>query len=462
MRLRKAEIQGRVNNNLGIQFIRQDLTSFSGLELVKRYFRLLRLNERIREHLGRYGLRGDYPYYKMVLLVIGILILGVERISNVEYIKDDPLLKRFCEFERIPTRFTIVRFLKGITDEALKGIIELNSSLLAEQIKKLGLATLTIDIDGTVISSRGKPEQSGKGYNPIKRGAYSYFPLTAYLAQTGHFLKIMNRSGNVHDSNGSCDFIKELSAGLRFMLGERMKLQIRHDSAFFSEKGLKMYEEERLEYATKVPFWRYPVFKQITAGHRRWRRMDSKTHYFFKRMKLGSWESERMFLFVRVAIPKREKAKEAQLDLFSPDDIDYRYSVICTNMKLKAKNLFRFMSGRSAQENAIGELKSNFAFDAIPSDSYNANSAYQQLSMASYNLMNSFQLDALGCGIVRKVNRKVTRFYKTMKFKMIRFLVIYKAGLLSKTDGRLQIRMTANQPTEELYEKIMKNLDRAA
>lgn len=131
-------------------------------------------------------------------------------------------------------------------------------------------------------------------------------------------------------------------------------------------------------------------------------------------------------------------------------------------MKLKAKNLFGLISGSSAKENAIGELKSNFAFDTIPSNSYNANSAYQQLSIASYNLMNSFQLDALGCGIVKKVNRKMTRFYKTMKFKMIRFLVIYKAGLLSKTDDILQIRMTEKRRTEELYEKITKILDRAA
>jgi hypothetical protein len=462
MRLRKAEIQSRVNNNLGIKFIRQDLTSFSGLELVKRFFRLLRINERIREHLGHYGLRGDYPYYKMVLLIIGMVILGVERLSNVEYIKDDPLLKRFCELGRIPTRYSIVRFMKSITDEALKGIVELNSSLLAEQIGKLGLATLTIDIDGTIISSRGKPEMSGKGYNPVKRGAYSYFPLTAYLAQTGHFLRIMNRTGNVHDSNGSYEFIEELTSGIRFMLGGKVKLQIRHDSAFFSENNLKMYEENKLEYATKVPFWRYPAFKQIITGHRKWRRMDSKASYFFKKMKLESWEAERLFLFVRVAIPKSEKVKEVQLDLFSPDNTDYRYSAICTNMKLKAKNLFRFMTGRSAQENAIGELKTNFGFDSIPSDSYRANSAYQQLSMLSYNLMNSFQLDALGCYAVKKVNRKVTRFFKNTKFKMIRFLVIYKAGLLSKTDGRLRLCMTANSSTEKLYEKIIKNLNLAA
>jgi len=462
MRLKKKEISGRVNKNLAIQFIRQDLTSFSGLELIKRFFRNIRLNERIREHLKQCGLKGDYPYYKMIILIIGMMLLGIERISNIAFIKDDPLVKRFCELGNLPTRYSILRFMKSITDEALRGIIELNSGLVAEQVRKLGLATLTIDIDGTVISSRGMPEMSGKGYNPIKRGAYSYFPLTAYLAQTGHFLKIQNRAGNVHDSNGSEEFIKELVAGLRFMLGNKIRLQIRHDSAFFSEKSLFSYEDQRLEYATKVPFWRCPLFKQVIARNRHWKRIDSKTSYFFKRMKLGSWETERQFLFVRTAVPKKEKGKEIQLDLFSPDDCDYQYSAICTNMNLKAKNLFKFMSGRSAQENAIGELKTNFGFDSIPSHSYQANCAFQQFSMMSYNLMNSFQLDAVGYRALKKANRKVTRFFANIKFKMIRFLVIGKAGIITKIHGKQVLCLTSNKATESLYENISKNLDLAA
>ena len=262
MRLKKADISSRVNNNLGIKFIRQDLTSYSGLELVKRFFRIIKLNDSIKSRMKNIDFNGDYPFHKIILLLITMIILGVERVSNIEYIKDDPLVKRLCELDSIPSRYSIARFFKQFTDEVLKSFVELNSDLLVDQIEKLGLTTLTMDIDGTVISSRGKPELSGKGYNPIKRGAYSYFPLTAYLAQTGHFLKIKNRPGNVHDSNGSYEFIEDIIKGLKFMYGDRIRLQIRHDGAFFSEKNLKMYEKNGLEYASKVPFHRYPIFKQ--------------------------------------------------------------------------------------------------------------------------------------------------------------------------------------------------------
>jgi len=462
MRLRKSDIQTKVNNNLKIKFIQQDLTSYSGLELIQRYFKMIKLNSRIKEKVRLFKYRGDYPTYKLILLILAALALGLERLSHIIYIKDDPLVERLSELKVIPSRRTILRFLTSITDESLKSIAELNSELLAEHIMNLGLTTLTIDIDGTVVTSRGKPELSAKGYNNIRRGAYSYFPLTAYLAQTGHFLKIMNRPGNVHDSNGSSEFIKELISSLRFLLGNKNRIQIRHDAGFFSEKRFKIYENEGVEYASKVPFWRYPIFKNKIMVRKKWKRIDSKTAYFFKRMKLDNWEEKRLFLFIRKEKPKKEKKKDCQLDLFEPNDRSYEYSGICTNMNFSAKNLYKFMLGRSAQEKAIGELKNEFSFDKLPSISYNVNSAYQQLSLMSYNLMTSFQLEALGYKDTFKRNLKRTRHYKNQSFKTIRFLLLYKAGIISKPDGIKVLSIFDNKATRELYETVLQNLTSAA
>lgn len=161
-------------------------------------------------------------------------------------------------------------------------------------------------------------------------------------------------------------------------------------------------------------------------------------------------------------VPKKKKVKELQLDLFSPDNIDYEYSVVCTNIKLKAKNIIRFMSGRSAQEKAIGELKSDFAFDKLPSSSFNANSAFQQISMMSYNLMNSFQLDAMGYSKTEKRNIASTRWYKNLRFKTIRFLLIYKAGIVNRPNGKYTLSLSNNKATEKLYKYISENLGIAA
>lgn len=462
MRLRKSEIGLKVNNNLSIKFINQDLTSYAGLELLNRFFRHIKLNSRIKNVMKQFKIKGDYPGYKLIMLLICIIILGIERVSQIKYLQDDPLLKRLCELKKISSRQTILKFLKSFTDEVLKGLAELNSELITDYLQKLGLTTLTIDIDGTVISSRGKPELSAKGYNNIKRGAYSYFPLTAYLAQTGHFLKIMNRPGNVHDSNGSTEFIKEIVLNLKFMLGSKIRIQVRHDAGFFDEKRFKMYETEGVEYCSKVPFWRYPIFKNTILSKNKWEKINSKTSYFFKKMKLDNWEKERLFLIIRIEKPKKERKNDYQLNLFEPDDRSYEYSGICTNMNLSAKYLFKFMLGRSAQEKAIGELKNDFNFDKIPSNSYMANSGYQQLSMLSYNLMTSFQLNALGYDKTFKRNFKKTRHFVNCGIKTLRFLIFYKAGIFTNSSGKTVLNISNNSATKNLYEKIMENLPKTA
>ena len=60
MRLRKADLQRRVKGNLALRFEAKGLTSFAGLELVRRHFRSIGLAGRLRRHLGGHGLETDY------------------------------------------------------------------------------------------------------------------------------------------------------------------------------------------------------------------------------------------------------------------------------------------------------------------------------------------------------------------------------------------------------------------
>ncbi len=55
MRLRIASLRRRIKGDLRIEFVRQDLTSYGGLELVRRYFRLLDLHRRLRRTFSAYG-----------------------------------------------------------------------------------------------------------------------------------------------------------------------------------------------------------------------------------------------------------------------------------------------------------------------------------------------------------------------------------------------------------------------
>ena len=150
----------------------------------------------------------------------------------------------------------------------------------------------------------------------------------------------------------------------------------------------------------------------------------------------------------------KEPGKDFQLDLFFPNDGVYEYSAVVTDTKQwEAKELLLFVSGRSGQENSLSELKDDFAFGYVPTNTYQANSAYFQVSQMAYNLSLSLQHEM---GLVKKhlTNPKRTRFYQGWKWKTFRFLILNRAGRIGWEQGTKVLYLTFNKATKQLYDRI--------
>ncbi len=75
MRLKVTRLWRVIKRELPIEFGNEQLTSYGGLELLRRYFQFFGLGTRIRRALsGQFG--GDYGTTHLVLLVIGLLVVG--------------------------------------------------------------------------------------------------------------------------------------------------------------------------------------------------------------------------------------------------------------------------------------------------------------------------------------------------------------------------------------------------
>ena len=188
MRYKKRSLIARRNKILPIRFIRQDMTTYAGLTLIDHYLRLFQINFRLQKAMKSYGFRGDYGIGNILFILLIMIFIGAERIQHIDYLKSDPLFCRVVRLSRIPHRTKLSTALKQFTSDTLKALAELNSQLVVEKLTELGLDQVTVDIDGTVISTKGNPSWAFKGYNPIKKGAKSYFPLTGHIGETGHFL----------------------------------------------------------------------------------------------------------------------------------------------------------------------------------------------------------------------------------------------------------------------------------
>ena len=111
-----------------------------------------------------------------------------------------------------------------------------------------------------------------------------------------------------------------------------------------------------------------------------------------------------------------------------------------------------------AQENSISELKTSFAFDHIPTNTYQANSVYMQMSQMAYNLSISMQ-HSMGISTDRDTKGKSTRRFKSMKWKTFRFMILNRACRIAWRNGKKVIELTKNNETELLYRNISTNLN---
>ena len=453
MRLRVAGLGRVVKRDLGIEFGREQLTSYGGLELVRRYFQSIGLNRRIRQGFREHHLGGDYGCLHLVVLVIGLLVVGARRLKQLRYVAHDPLFARLCGLAHIPADRTVVKWLKEFTQASLAALVRINSELLYDQVRQLGLRRLTIDIDGTIIRTGNQVAWAMHGFNPHHPKDPSYYPLLAHLAQTGQILRLKNRPGNVHDSKGAEAFMRELIDELRARLGRSLAVEFRMDAAFFQENLFKLLARRNCFYAVKVPFCQWTGVRAAVAAQKQWAPVQPQITCFETQLKLKVWELELRVVVFRKCV-RHESRRNYQLDLFSPDDGHFEYSAVATNLTLAPRALWNFMAGRGAQEKTFAELKGEFALDAVPTNHYSANSAWQQLSILAHNLTIGFQLHS-NLATSKPRTAKRTYNYWLSSIKTLRFTIINRAARVARIHGRRILRFSHNPATQVLYDQVL-------
>ena len=449
MRLSVARLRRAVKGDLRIEFVKQDLTSYGGLELLRRYVHRIGLGARLRAACA--GLGGDYGGARLALLVLSLFYVGARRLDQLRYLAGDPLLARFCGLARLPTARTVVNWLKQFTQATLAPLVQLNQDLVLDAITRLKLPRLTIDVDGTVVRTGATVAWAFRGFNPHHRKDPSYYPLLAHLAQTGHILRLKNRPGNVHDSKQAVAFLRDLIAGLRAPLGRRVPLEFRMDAAFCQPAVFRLLAARGCAYAIKVGYWHWLPLKQLAAERQRWLPVAPNVTGFFHALDIPQWQLRLRLMIYRKHV-RHESPKNFQLDLFTPDDGHFEYAAVATTLPLDLPALYAFICGRGAQEKTFAELKGEFGLDVVPTNHYGANSAWQQLSILAHNVARSFQLDTLATPKPR--SRKRTYAYLLRSVRTLRFLFIARAGRLTRIGGRNVLRLSHNPATQQLYDKI--------
>lgn len=459
MRRRNTELHARVNANLAFEFTDAKLTSYAGLELFDRYLRQMGFSELVRAAFAGARLGGDFGVIAMVRVLIGLVVVGGRRLDHLRYLASDPLLQRFARVRVWPTARTVSRWLKRFTMQSVEHLMALNAAVIAQILPRLRLRTLTVDVDGVVVSTGLQVERAERGYNPHRRKVPSYYPITAHLAETTHVLRVRNRSGNVYDSRGAVAFLRELWGQLASLGVPSSQIRFRMDGAFFQQDVLRWLAWRELGYAIKVPFHHWLDLQQFIRSSPRWTRVTAEVSGFVVPAVANPWGTPLWVAIYRRRVRHRT-AKNFQLDLFDPNDGYYEYSAITSNLNYTLTNLWHFMAGRGAHEKTIAQLKSGLAFHTVPTLAYAANSAWQQLVALTHNLLTNFQIDT--GAEQRRRSRKHTALPRLSTVQTLRFTLFHRAALLVRPAGKTILRLAKNPATENLFTRIERELPGAA
>jgi len=385
-------------------------------------------------------------------------VLGHRRLRDLEYYRDDAMVKRVLGLKRLPDVATVSRALASADERSVEKVREVSASMVLERLAEEKLARVTLDFDGSVLSTGRHAEGTAVGFNKNKKGARSYYPLFCTVAQTDQVLDVHHRSGNVHDSNGAETFIAHCIRRVRAPLGE-VSVETRIDSAFFNETITNTLHGVGVAFTISVPFERFAELKTMIEGRKRWRTLDEGLSYFETQWKPKSWSSRYRFLFIRKRVLRQNKAP-IQLDLFIPREHDYDYKVIVTNKTVGPATVVAFHEGRGSQEGIFAELKTGCQMDYIPVTTEVGNQLYRSAAILAHNLTRELQMKVEPRQ--RRTTPKRAALWPFSELETLRRTVLQRAGRILRPAGKLILSMDSNERLETELTHYIETLQNCA
>lgn len=445
MKCSRKEATCKAHAHTTLRFECHQLTAFGGLVVLQEFFGQLRLMDRLKDVFYRRQSGKVYRPQKLFLQLILHLLLGFRSLRDVACYEEDPLVQRVLGLRRIADPATLSRMLRDTTDGEIASLRRVLSGHVLERLQVMALPRVTLDFDGSVLSTTRRAEGTAVGFNRKKKGARSYYPLFCTVAQTGQVLDLLHRPGNVHDSHGARSFILHCVRLVRQHCPYAV-VEVRMDSAFFSDEIVHALDAEGVEFTISVPFERFPALKEKVESRRRWKRCGNGSSSFELEWKPQSWPQRYRFLVIRQEVMVQRKG-ELQLDLFEPRDWKYEYKVIVSNKDTAARSVTRYHEGRGSQEGIFGELKTDVAMGHIPVRTRNGNQAYLIAGLMGHNLLRELQMRQ------RPPQRGTTATRAALwvfeQVGSLRQRVFHRAGKLTRPSGRLTLTINAAEPIRQ-------------
>jgi Transposase DDE domain group 1 len=404
-------------HRLKVEKTNQRLTSFAGIPLLNELAHQIGLIEDLNRIRGLWKRHKEYDTADYVMSLALTLAAGGEGLDDVRQLRTDEGV-RALGMEDIPASNSLGEFLRRFGHYTIHRLAGVNSLQAARAIEREGLRSVTLDIDSTLIES--DKQEAAKTY----KGFEGYNPLLAWLAEPNLFLAGVFRPGNASPASHNLSLLKHCHR----LLPEEIGLRFRSDSAGYQKEVMRYCVEQRIEFTITADLDSSVMETIEKIPEEKWQLIVNDKESFLLAETVhapGGCDSVQRLPAFRLIVTKK---LNGQLALFK-NPIDYR-AVITNREGLSALELLNFHNGRGKAEKAIGELKNGFGLDRLPCGQLMANSAFMQICMLAYNLVQIFKQAGLPSG------------WRKFCIKSLRFRLLCQAAIVVAHAGRLVLKLS--------------------
>lgn len=412
--------------NLELDFTDKQITPWAGMALMRRMLDHMGWDQALeRAGLPQPGSNRGYAPEQLVGQFMLSVWCGANRFEHMEVSRYDSTLGCIFGYEQMANYKAFTRLIDKFDQASIARIFP---GLYQHLFDQTALASITLDLDSSVLTRYGVPQGAARGYNPAKKGRASHHPLMAFVAESRMLANVWLRPGNAHTANNAIGFLQ----ATKEHLGAKRVGLLRADSGFCEQGFLAHLEQSQTHYTVAM---RLVQPLQGALVNARWQPLLGESGAGIELCEIAyqasSWDAPRRVIGVRQHIKTRPQAKGKTLALFAddPDISGWRYGSIVTDLDLPAHELWRLYRGRADCENRIKELKYDFALGTLVRKSFWATEAALHWVMLSYNLMSLFRL-----AMQRQINQTGTRH----TLASLRQQLFAQAGFIVK-DGRKRI-----------------------
>jgi len=429
--------------NITISFIEDNITRYGGLYLLNSFCKKLNLKWYLQNYVKTHQTKQKYQTAEFLLILIYSIILNIKRIEDIKYLQTNGVTKKLIGIEQIPDNSAIRRFLYSLRPDAIRQIVRVHNLIQRKIFLKIHTKTsITLDIDGTVLTVFGKQQRSKVGFNPKRKGARSYMAMLCFESDKEFWYGSLYH-GSVSQVKVAKHIIKRCLGKLPYPI---YRIRVRLDAGFYSSDLIENYlEKENIGYSIEAQIQNIPslIDQMQNASYKKYKG-TWETAEFMHQTK--HWKRPHRFIVQRRCLPE-DPDEKLQLKLFEMKN--YGYRVLVTDLPLKPGSAWDFHSQRSSgAELNIKELKSNYTMTRIPSKYFMANVAYLQIVLFAFNIINWFKWLCL------------PKDYHYASLHTIREQLLLVAARLTKTDNKNTLNFPRAYEYQDLFSFALEKIDK--